>query len=217
MPAKKMIDWAEEIKPLLEKYKGKKHPLNYRNTYELIVVVILSSQDSDKHINEIAPALFKAYPSIKDLAKAKAIDVQIFLKSVRSGFKKTDWIMDFAKTIQADDKIPKTMDDLKALHGIGRKSANIIIRETGGYAEGIVVDIHVLRVVPRIGIAEGTDPKKIESKLMETIPQSDWNDIGMAFSFLGRDICRPTDPKCPECPVNRVCAYYVSEKKNIKK
>jgi len=100
------------------------------------------------------------------------------------------------------------MEELTALPGIGRKSANVIMRESDIPAEGVIVDLHVVRVAPRLGIASGTDPKKIEKQIMDEIPSNDWGEIGMAMSFLGREICRPTNPKCLECPMNTVCEYY---------
>ncbi|MGA7161743.1 MAG: endonuclease III [Bacteroidota bacterium] len=207
------VNWAEALQPLFKKYKRKKHPLNYKSRYQLLVMVILSAQDSDKHINEVAPVLFKAFPSIKRLAKAKAKELYKFIGKVRNFANKAKWLMTIAKAIGSDEKIPTTMDGLTSLPGIGRKSANVIIRESKGKAEGIIVDLHVLRVAPRLGVATGADPKKIEKQLMEIIPPKNWNDAGMAFSFLGRETCRPTDPKCEECVVNTVCAYYASATK----
>ncbi|MGA9406991.1 MAG: endonuclease III [Bacteroidota bacterium] len=208
----RIVNWADALQLLFKKYKGKKHPLDYNNRYQLLVMVILSAQDSDKHINELAPALFKAFPSMKELAKAKSHELIKFIGKVRNFANKTKWLMTLAKTVGSDDKIPATMDALTSLPGIGRKSANVIIRESGGEAEGIIVDLHVLRVAPRLGVAAGTDPKKIENQLMEVLPRENWNDAGMAFSFLGREICRPTNPKCEECVVNTVCGYYASTK-----
>ena len=92
------------------------------------------------------------------------------------------------------------------MKGIGRKSANVILREAGQPAEGVMVDLHVVRVAPRLGIATGTDGNKIEKQLMEVLPQKQW-DAGMAMSFLGREICRPK-PKCEVCLMNTVCAFY---------
>ena len=103
------------------------------------------------------------------------------------------------------------MDGLTALPGIGRKSANVIMRESGVAPEGIIVDLHVVRVAPRIGVASGTDPKKIEKQLMEVIDQKDWGEVGMAISFLGREICRPSNPKHDECVMNKVCAFYKAQ------
>lgn len=114
--------------------------------------------------------------------------------------------MEMAQTIKDDKNMPSTLDELTALKGIGRKSANVILRESGKPAEGIIVDLHVVRVAPRLGIATGTDANKIEKQLMAALPQKEW-DAGMAMSFLGREICRP-QPKCEICLMNTVCAYY---------
>jgi endonuclease-3 len=91
---------------------------------------------------------------------------------------------------------------------MGLKSAKVIMRESNMTAEGIFVDLHVVRVAPRIGMATGTDPKKIEKQLMDVLDKNDWGEAGMAISFLGREICRPTNPKCPVCVMNKVCLYF---------
>jgi endonuclease-3 len=201
-------NWATALKPLLEKYKGKAHPLDYKNVYELIVAVILSAQDSDKHINQLSPAFFKAYPDMKALAKADEESLFKLIGKVRNFPNKTKWLMQLAQTVKDNKNIPLTMEELTALPGIGRKSANVIMRGAGVKAEGVIVDLHVVRVAPRIGIATGTDPKKIEKQIMEVIPEKDWGEIGMAISFLGRETCRPTNPKHDECVVKKYCAYY---------
>lgn len=204
----KQINWQKEFQPLIKKYKGKKHPLDYRNTYQLVVMVILSAQDSDRNINKIAPELFNAFPDMQSLATANAEMLYPFVSKVRNFGNKTKWLLEIATTLKDDKNIPKTMEELTALPGIGRKSANVIMRETGVPAAGIIVDLHVVRVAPRIGIATGTDPKKIEKQLMDTLDPKDWGEVGMAVSFLGREICRPTNPKCTECVMKNVCAYY---------
>jgi endonuclease III len=203
-------NWAEHIEPLLQAFGKRKHPLDYKNRYQLLVMVILSAQDSDKHINELAKEFFKNYPSMNQLAKASAEDLQHHLSSVTNFANKSKWIAELAKIVGDDNKIPTTMAELIKLPGIGRKSANVIIRESGNEAEGIIVDLHVIRVAPRLGIAVGDKPEKIEKQLMEIIPKNRWNETGMAISFLGREICRPSNPKCNECIMNKVCKYYNS-------
>src|SRR5215470_2452590 len=204
------VNWPEAIKPLLKKYKGTKHPLDYKNIYQLVVMVVLSAQDSDRNINTIAPKLFEAFPDMKALSRATDETLFPFISKVRNFGNKSKWLIEIAKTIKEDKNIPLTHEGLTALKGIGSKSANVILREAGKPAEGIIVDLHVVRVAPRLGIASGSDPKKIEKQLMETLPKKDW-DAGMAMSFLGREICRP-QPKCEECLMNKVCAYYNSRK-----
>jgi endonuclease-3 len=172
-----------------------------------MVMVILSAQDSDKHINQIAPTFFTAFPNMKALSQATPAAIQEQISDVRNFGNKSNWLSELSKKIKDDKNIPLSLDELTELPGIGRKSANVIKREAGAAAEGIIVDLHVVRVAPRLGIASGTDPKKIEKQLMEVLPAKQW-DAGMAMSFLGREICRPTAPKCEVCVMNSVCAYY---------
>ena len=202
------INWQKEIQPLIKKYKGKKHPLDYNNRYELIVMVVLSAQDSDRHINKIAPDFFKVFPDMKSLAKADAESMYQFISKVRNYRNKTKWLRELAATIKEDEHIPATLAELTALPGIGRKSANVIMREAGLKAEGIIVDLHVVRVAPRLGLAIGTDPKKLEKQMMDVLPPTDWSEVGIAISFLGRETCRPKNPKCTECVMRKVCVYF---------
>lgn len=201
-------NWQQEIQPLINTYKGKKHPLDYMNTYELLVAIILSAQDSDRHINKIAPAFFKVFPDMKALSKATTESLFPLINDVRNFGNKTKWLLELASRIKEDKNIPTTLETLTELPGIGRKSANVIMRESGLKPEGIIVDLHVVRVAPRLGIAQGTDPKKLEKQMMELLEPKDWSEAGMAISFLGRKICRPTNPKCSDCVMNTVCDYY---------
>ena len=205
-------DWAEKLKPIVTKYKGRKHPLEYHNLYQLMVMVVLSAQDSDANINKIASALFDAYPNMESLAVANEEALFPYISKVRNFGTKAKWLLEIAKTVQNDANIPLTMEGLVALKGIGRKSANVIMREAQIPAEGIIADLHVIRVAPRIGlISETKDGIKAEKQLMQLLPKEIWSEIGMAISFLGREICRP-QPKCNECPINSICEYYKKTK-----
>ncbi len=208
MPSK--TDWTKAIQPLLKKYKKTKHPLDYKNIYQLLVMVVLSAQDSDRNINSIAPKLFDAYPNMKTLSRASEETLFPFISKVRNFANKAAWLIEIARAIKQDKNIPLTHEGLTSLKGIGSKSANVILREAGKPAEGVIVDLHVVRVAPRLGIATGTDPKKIEKQIKEILPQKYW-DAGMAMSFHGREICRP-QPKCEICLLRSVCAYYKANK-----
>ena len=208
-------NWENDLKPILKKYKEKKHPLEYENTYQLLVMVVLSAQDSDANINNIAPALFAKFPTLKSLSKTDSETFMPYVSKVRNHATKTGWLLEIAKTIQNDIDIPLTMDGLTALKGLGRKSANVIMRETQQTAEGIITDLHVIRVAPRIGIVqESKDGNKVEKQLMEVLPKKIWSEIGMAISFHGREICRPK-PKCEECVLNDICYYYLHLRNGI--
>ena len=201
-------DWVPKLQPILDLYRDKKHPLDYENLYQLMVMVILSAQDSDANINKIAPALFKEYPNLEALSTASFDSLFPLVSKVRNFSTKSSWLIEIAQTLKTDSNIPTNLTELIALKGIGRKSANVIMREMKVPAEGIIVDLHVIRVAPRIGvIQEAKDGNKVEKQLMETLPKAIWGEIGMATSFLGRETCRPTNPKCPQCPIQNDCQY----------
>lgn len=204
-------DWETYLSPILTKYKNRKHPLAYENLYQLVVMVILSAQDSDANINTIAPALFEIYPDMERLSVTNRDALLPNISTVRNFRTKANWLIEIAQIIEKNENIPLTMNALTALKGIGRKSANVILRESNQPAEGIIADLHVIRVAPRIGlISETKDGNKVEKQLMQVLPKSIWGEIGMAISFLGREICRPK-PKCDLCPINNFCAYYANE------
>ncbi|WP_293895194.1 endonuclease III [Flavobacterium sp.] len=206
--SKETTNWAEILKPLIAKYKGKQHPLDYKNTFQLLVMVILSAQDSDANINKIAPALFETYPNLESLSVSNVEALIPHISKVRNFGTKANWLIEIAQIIKKDKNIPLTMEGLTALKGVGRKSANVIMRETKQPAEGIIADLHVIRVAPRIGIIPETkDGNKVEKLLMQALPKEIWGEVGMAISFLGRETCRPTNPKHSECVVSDHCEY----------
>jgi len=201
-------NWETKLAPILDKYKNRKHPLDYQNLYQLLIMVVLSAQDSDANINKISPALFATFPNMKSLASSSVEELIPYISKVRNFGTKANWLIEIAQTIKEDKNIPLTMEALTALKGIGRKSANVIMHEAEVSPEGIIADLHVIRVAPRIGlIQESKDGNKVEKQLMQVLPKTIWGEIGMAISFLGREICRPK-PKCEECPINSICNYY---------
>lgn len=206
------VDWRAAMLPLISKYRHKKHPLDYHNSYQLLVMVVLSAQSRDDVINKISPAFIAAWPDMSVLATATPRQLFPYLAGVRNFAHKAAWLVNIAKDVKTDQGIPASLEKLVELPGIGRKSANVILRETGAPPEGIIVDLHVVRVAPRLGIVKDEDPKKIEEKLMNMLPREEW-DAGMAMSFLGREICLPK-PLCESCLMNPVCAYYARLVKN---
>lgn len=202
------MNWVSSLQPLFKKYGKRHHPLEYKNSYQLVVMVVLSAQTTDALINILAPDLFRAFPSFKRLASAKPEDLYPLIKKVRGFRKKADWLITIGQKLTKGGEIPLTIKELTELPGIGRKSANVIIREAGGTPQGICVDLHVLRVVPRLGISQEEKPEKIEKVLMEILPRETWHAAGMSFSYLGRELCRPTEPFCGQCILNKICTYH---------
>ena len=202
-------NWKENLEPLIDKYKGRKHPLNYNNNYQLLIMVILSAQDSDANINNITIPFFEKFPNLESISNSNIEEITSYFTKVKNYPTKTTWIYELAKLLKTDNNIPTNLTELITLKGIRRKSANVILRETNQKTEGIIVDLHVIRVMPRIGLTpKYEDGNKIEKLLMQQLPYEIWNEIGMAFSFSGREICRPTNPKCDDCPINIHCNYF---------
>lgn len=204
------MPWSEKLNPIVVQYQDRKHPLAYQNPYQLVIMVILSAQDSDANINKIAPALFNRFPNFESLVSATFEDLFPYISGVRHFQMKAGWILETAQMLKSDANIPLSMEVLTQLKGIGRKSANVIMKELQVRpAVGIIVDLHVLRVAPRIGLILATqDGTKAEKLLMQLLPRDIWEDIGMCISFLGREICRPTSPKCTICPIHQYCLYH---------
>lgn len=206
-----VIEWNAALRPLLKRYRGRKHPLAYQNAYQLIVMIVLSARSSDAIVNNQAPALFAAYPDFKALSRATPEALYPLIKG--PGYRhKAEYIIGIAKDVVVTGSIPEDIEGLTQWKGFGRKSANVYMSQMGLKAEGIIVDLHTLRVAPRLGIAASDDPKKMEQELMERIDRKNWHHAGMALTFLGRETCRPTDPHCGECLMNAVCDFYKSGK-----
>lgn len=174
-----------------------------------MVAVVLSAQDSDAHINKIMPLFIEKYPSLEAIASTNLNAIENIISPVMNSKNKASWLYEIAKTLEKNENIPLTIHHLTQLKGIGRKSANVILREMNQPAEGIIADLHVIRVTPRFGLTdESKDGIKIEKQLMTLLPKQIWNEIGMALSFLGREICRPTTPKCSICSLKNDCNYF---------
>lgn len=201
------IDWNKGLLPLLKKYRGMAHPLQYANQYQLIIMIVLSARASDAMVNTLAPKFFSLYPSFNRLAKATPQELYPILRV--PGFrKKAEWIIDIAQRLSAVPDIPKTMKELVTLKGFGRKSANVFMSQIGVPAEGVIVDLHTMRVAPRLGIAVSSTPEKIERALMLHVKKNNWHKVGMALTYHGRETCRPTNPHCEECVVKSLCRFY---------
>lgn len=156
-------NWKENLEPLIDKYKERKHPLNYNNTYQLLIMVILSAQDSNANINNITTPFFEKFPNLESISNSNIEEITPYFTKVKNYPTKTTWIYELAKLLKTDNNIPTNLTELITLKGIGRKSANVILRETNQKTEGIIVDLHVIRVAPRIGLTpKYEDGNKIE-------------------------------------------------------
>lgn len=196
---------------LKEEYPDVKPSLNYSNPLELLVATVLSAQSTDVQINKVTEKLFKKYKTAEDYAGADLRELENDLYS--SGFYKTK-----AKNIKTaaqiiveryNGEIPKTMEELTSLPGIGRKTANIVLSRAFGIIEGIAVDTHVKRVSRRLGLTKNFDPDKIEQDLVSLAQKEDLDSLSMTLIYHGRKICQAKKPKCPVCIVNQFCPSSV--------
>lgn len=181
--------------------------LKHRNAYELMVGVILSAQSTDKTVNEISPAIFARYPTPAAMAKARALDLEKMV--FRTGFfrAKTKSLLGACRMIvqQFGGEVPKTMEELVELPGIGRKSANVILGVIHGIASGIVVDTHMIRLANRFKLTTSDDAVKVEQDLCRVIPEKKWIWFSHAMVRHGRYICVARRPRCWGCELFEAC------------
>ncbi len=211
---------TEVNKRLTKEFPDPQTPLYHKNAFELLIAVILSTQTLDLTTNKVTPALFAKYPTVYDLAKADPMEVDKYIKVINYHRTKSKNLVKTANMLidRFEGKVPRTMDQLIELPGVGRKVANVVISEWfvkhpedsvggGDKAEpvGFVVDTHVKRVAHRLGLTKNTDPAKVEVDLMKTFPKDDWVDGSLRLIFHGRKTCIARRPKCEICPLRDIC------------
>ena len=201
---------AERVKkiwPILKKtYPDAKTALNFRNPLQLLISTILSAQCTDVRVNMVTKDLFKKYKSAKDWAKAD-------IKHIESDIKTTGFYHNKAISIKGactaiaekfDGMVPDTMDELVALPGVGRKTANVVLGNAFG-KPAIACDTHVIRLSRRLGLSENTDPVKLEFDLAEIVPKVSWTMFSHTLILHGRNICKARKPDCENCPISKHC------------
>jgi endonuclease III len=183
--------------------------LDYRNPFELAVATILSAQCTDERVNKVTPALFARYPDARTLAAAPPPDVEELIRSTGFYRAKARSITGFARGLveRHGGEVPRSMEALVPLPGVGRKTANVVLGHAFGIDEGIAVDTHVLRVTNRLGLAEGDDPLEIEEQLMALVPRARWTRTTDLLIFHGRKVCDARRPACGVCPLFAECAW----------
>lgn len=205
MPAKK--DVLALLKALKKLYPKHIIPLHHNSAWELLCAVILSAQCTDARVNTITPHLFKKYPTVHDLAKAKLTDVEKIIHSAGFYHSKALSLIEMSKRIcnVYDGEVPQTMEDLLTLRGVARKTANVMLGDYFKKPAGIVVDTHVKRLAFRLGLTQNTDPVKIEKDLTKIIPYPYWGWIAIALILHGRSVCPARNPRCGECALSKMC------------
>lgn len=182
--------------------------LNHKNPFELLVATILSAQCTDERVNIITQDLFPAFPTAHDLAQASFEEVAALIKSAGLWQTKARNLIKTAQILVEKHRgqVPQTREELEALPGVGRKTANVIVANAF-QIPAIAVDTHVFRVANRIGLARASNPYQTELQLMEAIPQEDWIDAHHWLILHGRRVCKARRPLCPSCALRHLCLW----------
>ncbi|MGD8280201.1 MAG: endonuclease III [Gemmatimonadota bacterium] len=199
---------AEKVYDLLaEEYPDAHCELDFENPFQLAVSTILSAQTTDERVNMVTPELFERYPDAKALASAQQEDVEEIIRSTGFFRNKAKNIIGFARGLMADHggEVPSSMEELSALPGVGRKTANVILGNAFGVDEGVVVDTHVKRLSSLLGFTKEKTPEKVERDLMELFPSDRWTMLSHLLIWHGRRVCIARRPQCADCVVSRLC------------
>ena len=196
---------------ILERLKAR-HPdahceLVHRDAYELLAATILSAQCTDARVNMVTPALFARYPDAGSLAGANQADVEEIIRSTGFFRNKAKSLIGMARAVVElhGGEIPATMDELRVLPGVGRKTANVILGNAFGLNEGVTVDTHVGRIARLLKLTRHDDPEKVEQDLMGLFPREDWALLSHLLIFHGRRTCIARRPRCGECVLHDLC------------
>lgn len=188
-------------------YPEPKCELDYSTPFQLLIAVILSAQTTDKRVNTITPELFEKYPDALALSKANLFDLREILRPIGFFRAKARAIRQTAKLLVKNHKgeVPRTLKEMVKLQGVARKTANVVLGEAFGIAEGIAVDTHVERVARRLGLTRARTVRGVEKDLMALTPQEKWARDHLRLVLFGRYLCVARSPKCERCPVRGDC------------
>jgi endonuclease-3 len=181
--------------------------LAHADPYQLLSATILSAQCTDERVNQVTPVLFRRYPTAESLAQSSQADVEQIIKSTGFFRAKATSLRGMAARLveEFNGQMPRTIEELTKLPGVGRKTANVVLGTAFGIATGIVVDTHVKRIAYLLGLTKHTDPEKIETELMTLLPKKEWVNFAHRLIQHGRRICIARRPKCTECPLLKLC------------
>jgi endonuclease-3 len=194
---------------LTKTYPNVRCELNYKTPFQLLVATVLSAQCTDKRVNQTTPALFKKYPSPKKMAEAEIKDIQRLVKSTGFYRAKAKNIKSLSSKIitEFDGKVPKKLEDLITLPGVGRKTANVVLGHAFGIP-GITVDTHFGRLSRRFDWSKSQDPVKVEFEVGELISRKEWTNLSQRLIWHGRRVCHSIKPACGVCPLAKHCPSF---------
>ncbi|MCE5266701.1 MAG: endonuclease III [Planctomycetaceae bacterium] len=198
---------AEIARRLANAYPDAKCSLDFRTPLELLVATILSAQCTDERVNKVTKSLFRKYPTAPHYAKARIEQLAQDIQSTGFFRNKAKSIQNCCRVLleQYDGQVPKEMEQLVELPGVGRKTANVVLGTAYGIAVGVVVDTHVTRITQRLGLTKQKAPEKIELDLMQLFDKKEWIMLAHRLIHHGRQCCTARSPKCPQCPLESLC------------
>src|SRR5215207_8582008 len=207
-PPKSAAETRKILAALATQHPNADTELHYKNAYQLLVATILSAQCTDERVNQVTPALFKRYPDARSLASATTHELEPQIQSTGFFRAKSKSLVGMATEVveHHHGEVPKTIDELVELPGVGRKTANVVLGHALG-VPGLPVDRHVLRVANRLGIASSEDPEVVEQQLGRALPPERWTLTSDTLILHGRRICKPK-PLCGECAARPYCHYF---------
>lgn len=184
--------------------------LDYKTPFQLLVATMMAAQTTDKLVNTLTPSLFAKYPTIQDMADANVDDILSLISKVSFPFNKAKNIKASAQMImdQHGGKVPETMEELDALPGVARKTANVVLGHAFTIPSGIVIDTHGIRLSHKLGLSDGKTPEKIEKDLMDLLPRDKWIHFGSIITLHGRHKCIARPHDCEDCPLDDLCPEY---------
>jgi endonuclease-3 len=198
---------AKILAGLKAAYPDAQCALEHADAWQLLVATILSAQCTDVRVNMVTPALFEAYPGPATMARARHSDIEAIIKSTGFFRNKAKNLIAMAQALVAGHSghVPRTMAELHALPGVGRKTANVVLGNAYGINEGITVDTHVARITRLLRLTRHEDPVKIEQDLMGLVPREDWTLVSHLLISHGRAICIARRPRCGQCVIASLC------------
>lgn len=181
--------------------------LDHRDAFQLLVATILSAQCTDARVNLVTPGLFRQFPTPRDFAAAPLAEIEEAIRSTGFFRNKAKALQGCARALieRHGGQVPRTMDELRVLPGVGRKTANVVLGDAFGAPDGVVVDTHVGRIARKLGLTTEEDPVKVERDLSACVPRADWVAVGHLLIEHGRATCRARAPKCDGCPLYAEC------------
>jgi endonuclease-3 len=195
------------VSGLAETYPVALCALNHKSPFQLLAATILSAQCTDERVNLVTPALFERYPDARALANANQADLEEIIRSTGFFRNKATNLIGMAKAVveKHGGELPRTLEELVQLPGVGRKTANVLMGTAFGIASGVVVDTHVKRISRLLGLTTSENAEQIERDLMELLPPEEWINFSHRLIHHGRQICIARRPKCAECPLRPDC------------